>query len=660
MNSEALIEKLQEYRNPIVIFCIGILIGSTFYFKDLKLLFLFGICLTFLFLFLLLKNKKILLLTFATIFGYLYCFYYFKFFNINLDNLLNQKNIYIGEVLSSGGESGQYYRKYFVKLKSSLNSKVLLLTSHYEEYSPGDIIQITGTLKRPKNALLPGLFDERKYLFTRSVNYILKEEPGSIVFLDESKGTIFQKKIIDVRKKIISINSKYLLPDNLAIVNGIVLGSKASKLPDYLKDKIQSLGLSHITSASGFNISILAFCIFYLFRLFQKNKLLPTIISIFAVLFYSCIADFSASIIRAAVFTIFVLIGNLFDKKLKVLPGVSFIVLLFFLFNPVNLLDIGLQLSILAFLGLILFLSEGENGSKNENQNNFLSSLLLQSFFAQIMVMPLIVFYFHNIQILGLVSNLLAVPLASFILVIGLISILLGFIPKLELLNHLCCYLLKILSDLFLGWINFLDKTPLKQIFLPNLNFYLLILIYIFIIFSLCSLFISSCRKKYLAFLIVFSLLFFSVYRLTDTSEGKNVKIFSLAKYNQDAILVICPKEKPVLLSNRLDYNEHRALIDFLRLNNLGTDYNFYYINENHHINSSCIKDEKSKINIQYKDFSFDIIKNYKNKISTSSDYLKLPILMKNDPPFSKVFLSFDFNLYFYCLFIVFAVYFFI
>lgn len=637
MQEEALSNKLLEYKNPLVITAFAVLLSSAFYFQDVNSLYLVIFCLVIFLFFLFFQNIKFLLLISAIIFSYFYIVVYFKFFTVNLNNVLNQKNIFIGEILSSGNNNDSFYKKYYLKLKDYKSCKVQVVGSLYEEYSPGDIVQITGVLKKPKSALLPGLFDERKFLFTRNVHYILKAESGSLVFLDIPTSSFFKKWTYRLRERIIFQNSKYLQGNNLALVNGVVLGAKASQLSGNLKKKIQSLGLAHITAASGFNVSVLAAGIFYIFHLFYRGNFLPSLISIFVVLLYSSIADFSPSITRASVFITLVLLGNLFDKKLKILPVISLIILLFFLISPNSILDIGLQLSILAFLGLVLFSNEFQN-------RNPLFLIFLQSLFAQIMIVPLIVFYFHNIQVLGLVSNLLAIPLAGIILITGLITLLFAlifiYIPVLGFLNTCLYFLLKIFSDAFLFWINFLDKVPLKQVFLPNLSLPFLILIYAFILFCLCSLFLRALRRLYRSIIFGFVILLFLIYSFTDT--GKHLKIFFIPKYNQESTLILPPDGKPVLLATNFNEKDKEYLKTFLRLNNKSPDFIVYNLNKKHALNLSTpsIKNKENKIEVRYKKFSFDILKTYSEKITEPIDYIKLPMLKQSDPKLSLVFLS--------------------
>ena len=98
--------------------------------------------------------------------------------------------------------------------------------------------------------------------------------------------------------------------------------------------------------------------------------------------------------------------------------------------------------------------------------------------------------------------------------------------------------------------------------------------------------------------------------------------------------MAVIPSERPVLFASRHDENLEHYVRDYLKLNNISPDFIVHDLKKE--------KDNgESKAIIKYKDFSFEIIKNYKNKITNSADCVKLPILMKNAPSLYSVFLSF-------------------
>lgn len=626
------------------------LFGATFSFQDIQSIYLIFVSIIVLALFLYFRNLKILILLASILVGFFYSDCHLSCSLKALVPYLDKENIYIGKILSVDNSNDRFVKKYYFKVNKiidsnnntrEVNSEILVLGSKYEEYSPHDIVQVKGILKRPKGALLPGLFDERKYLLTKNVHYILKAEQGSLVFLDTSISSSFIKFINSTRSKLLKSNNTSLEPNNASLVNGILFGSKASRLKEELNNRIRDLGLSHITSASGFNVAILSGAIFALCGFFLKrNKIIPSIFSILFVLLYCALADCSASIVRATIFLILVIIGGLFDKKPKVLSGISFIMLLFFLVNPLNVLDIGLQLSVFAFLGLALLEQEVKQAILPSISKHFhnLISLIIQTLIAQIFVFPLLIFYFHNMQILGSLSNLLAVPLASVILITGLIKFLFLFSPFLE---HLIDVLLNIFSGLFLKWVDFLYIIPYKLIYFPNISFYTIVLLYCLLFLCLCGIFINSIKRKFIWLFVGISTLAIFSYISTDTSHY--LKVFFLPNYNKHSVLICPPKQNPIYLTLKINKKDIYTIKEYLKLNNLPSNLESYeLLNPSKTIPSnSLIKNETNKVSIRYQNFSLDILKNYSKKITNEANHVFLPILKKNDPLLNKVFDSY-------------------
>lgn len=502
MNNISILNKLQEYKNPLVIFLTGTLTGATFYFRSIELNIFFSLIFFTLFLFLFLRKKVLLLVLLSVLFGYFYLVYYSKSILPDIDEILNQRFTFMGEIASDMDGRSLYNKKYLFVIKKIIGSnqnkdiKVQVVGSKYEEYSPGDLVQLRGRLKYAKSAG-PGEFNNKKYLLTKGVKYLLIADSGTLIYLDSPLPTAFIRNISIFRDFIIKKSQGFI--ENNSLIHGILFGSKASNLDKDLKEKILTLGLSHITSASGFNVSILAGFVFFLFRLISENKYVPVVISITLVIIYAAMAGFSESVVRAMLIALLVLIGSLFGKKIKILPGMALIILIFFLSNPYSVLSVGFQLSCLAFLGIILFYMELHNllSTVMNKYLFFFVSIFFQSLIAQIMVIPLIAFYFHNVQIMGLISNLIAVPIAALILVIGLLSIPVSFFQFLLPLYQLICNILNFLLLLFVKWMDLLYIFPYKGLMLPDISFYLLIILYVFIFSFLSFILIklASCMK---------------------------------------------------------------------------------------------------------------------------------------------------------------------
>lgn len=642
-----MLDKFLEIKNPIVLVTLGLLTGFTFYFRNLNFIYLFIIYMIVSICSIHFKKSGFILIGLSALFGYIYSLEFIKYKTPNYDLFLEKKSMYIGEVLDLE-TSNKFQRRYYIKIKRIINNNkktnssflVLAKTTKYDDYEAGDIIEFKGKLKKPKTAILPGLFDEKRFLSSKNIYYTLNTEKGSLVYLD-SKERPF--KIIEtIRTRIIKSNEFYIKnTDNCNLINGVLVGSKASPLSKELRDRIRSLGLSHITSASGFNISILCASVFFLLKIFFKRRMLiPTMISFFAIIFYTALADFSSSIIRASIFLVLALIGNLLEKKAKILPTISLITILFFITNPLSVTDIGFQLSVFSFLGITLFIDEIKEKVlplfHKAIQSLFL--VTLESFFAQLLVLPILVFYFHSIQILGIISNLLAVPIASIMLIVGLTNSIFLFIPVFKFILPYSYKLLDLLADVFMWWVNLLNYIPTKEIFIPETNFYSTVLTYPLIVLVFILILTKANKVKITISILCFIVLIGLSNRIYNTSGY--IKIICFPKYSQEAILVLPPNKTPIFFGTSLNSSTKKQILHFLKVHKNKNEFVFYNLKDKTNLisNNDWIKDSKNNILISHNGFIFEIIKNYNSKIKSNSDFIKLPILMKKDSSFSTIF----------------------
>lgn len=639
----------QDIKNPLfVVFC-GVFFALFYLWFNTQILILVFIVTGVSGIFF--RKRIFVVLAYSFFCALIYSGIYFSLQFRNLDFLLDKKTIYFGSVMSDAKPQGFYIKSFKFLLDGfidetgaykKIKSEVLVNSSFFEEYEIGDFIQIKGEIVKPEGALLPGMYDEKKRLLIDGINYKLKSSQGGLVYLGENKSFLILKRVNQLRKRFF-LHNKINLSKNLNecfIVDGIIFGSKASDLSKELKDKFRSLGLSHITAASGFNVSILSGFIFFVFNfLIRKNrrlKIIPYAVSFFAVVFYSAMADFSPSILRASIFIILVLISNFLSKKLKIIPVVSLILLLFFFSFPLSLMDVGLQLSVFAFLGLALFY-----GIIQDNIFQYISnylklpiSILLQTLIAQIFVMPLILFYFHNIQILSLVSNLFAIPISVLILFTGIVYIISSAFFGLNFISVLIAQALIKLASIFLAWVNFLYLFQFKEFLISRVNLITITLLYL-LIFSIFILLLNP-KNKTLKFLVLSSiiLIFANIYFF---SQDRKLKIFCLSKYNIDSILVVLPVKDTYLFSNRISPEFLEDINYFIQLNGLSGSLRYFTFNNTENVHNEFINNLPEKVTVKYKEFLFESYKDYPISGTENPDFIKLPIMKKSDPTLNSV-----------------------
>ncbi len=253
-------------------------------------------------------------------------------------------------------------------------------------------------------------------------------------------------------------------------------------LDDILLATFQKTGIAHILAISGLHIGIIAAVFVFLFsKLSNSIKYLSSIIIIW--LFVSWV-NFPASAVRAAImFTLFG-ISKLCYKKIY-LPNILFVSFIFFVvFEPLVIFQIGFQLSFTAVAGIVIALEFLEESKIN---NIFITTFFI-CVFIQILTLPIASYYFKIIPIYGILLNLFVPYLLTFILPIGIISLLISIfsIAIARLFGIINSALIDIIIRMSDAFSNFNLKIFLEYRFtVKQLLFYYFIFFCVLLMFSI-------------------------------------------------------------------------------------------------------------------------------------------------------------------------------
>ena len=211
----------------------------------------------------------------------------------------------------------------------------------------GNRYKIKAKLRLPFKAGNPSQFDYGKYLRNFDTFTLVYAEKSDCELL---KGELplkwkLMQDLNNVRNRIIDEHSKYLKSPNLEILGGIVFGDDAVAPPDYIKDSFTNSGLLHILAASGMNVAFIFGFWFYILSIF-KVPYKPRVLSgMGVIILYTLMTGLGASVIRAALMLLFVLIGKLIDRDSHSVALLSFVAMLMLIYNPAFINDVGFQLS---------------------------------------------------------------------------------------------------------------------------------------------------------------------------------------------------------------------------------------------------------------------------------------------------------------------------
>ena len=263
--------------------------------------------------------------------------------------------------------------------------------SFYKNYSLNDILSINGSLSIPNNNTIPNTFNYKKYLSHKKIDYILKIDNYSIK--EKNKNILFKIKNY-IYKRINNIsNNSYLY--------AFILG-ESSYIDEEIYNNYKINNITHLFALSGLHISIFSSILLFILNKLKCNQVLSFILVSIFLLFFSFIASFTPSILRATILFILSNINNIFYFyiKPKYLLFITFIILT--LINPYFIFYTGFILSFTITYFILL-----------NNENNNKSSILKISIISFLSSFPIIINLSYEINILGFLNNLFFIPYVS-------------------------------------------------------------------------------------------------------------------------------------------------------------------------------------------------------------------------------------------------------
>ena len=346
------------------------------------------------------------------------------------------------------GVKYQYKEKDFQKVTVQNGGHKYLLHIYGEGVEPENIIGcnvvFSGEVELPSTRRNPGCFDYRLYLKTINVRSIIKCDAADIIFIDpdfahEPLGYLLNKLAI-VKYDYLKKMKGYMSSQSYGLLTGMLFGSK-----DYMEDDtyeaFQKNGVAHILSVSGIHVGIVYGFIFMLLR--KRIIFFNAVIIIIFLLAYAAMAEFSPSVIRAAVMIIVHMISKLIHRPYDLLTGTCLAALLMLIINPLNLFHVGFQLSFLAVILLAFFIpflkryvgkkkimgiykerykSEDAGGLQihEDTLKKKAVESLLPLVILQIGMAPFSIFVFNHFSMSGLILNIPIIAVAGLIIPVGI------------------------------------------------------------------------------------------------------------------------------------------------------------------------------------------------------------------------------------------------
>lgn len=327
---------------------------------------------------------------------------------------------------------------------------------------PGDRVLFRGVLKRFRSGRNPGGFDYVLYQAQKGYNgqCFLKDERLVVKLAAAPKSfpasvlNALRGRIELFRQKVLLWSQRTLDPAPSAFYAAMILGYK-TLLDRQWQDNIHQTGLNHLLSVSGLHIGMLSIFVFWVFRL-GVRYLHPSILAkisdkqlalwpaLISAVFYAFLAGFGAPTIWRSVLTLCVFFMAAFRfRRADSTTMLALAALLILAADPDFLWQLPFQLTFACVLAIIVIYPKfrglrlgrifpilGHDRLPGRIFSHF-EDVFWISIAINILLLPLIIFYFDGFALAGLAASVLLIPYTGFaILPLGLLSVFLFGISR--------------------------------------------------------------------------------------------------------------------------------------------------------------------------------------------------------------------------------------
>jgi competence protein ComEC len=281
--------------------------------------------------------------------------------------------------------------------------------------APGDHIRVTGEVRVLEPFRNPGT--EPRGAGPRTPRYLATARAAGVERLPPAPLPWWLRARLWIHSTI----EAHLPPVSGALLEGLLIGERRQLPPTLLAD-FRRAGVYHVLAISGFNVALVAGSAFLLLRLARLPAPLAAGLALATLVAFAAVVGGQPSVLRATVMGGLFLAAGLLGRESRVWNSLAAALLVLLALDPGSLSEPGLQLSFAATAGL-LHLGPWIRARLPPWCPGPIATALAVSAGAQLGVTPVMLLHFGQLSPLGVVANLLVVPIASLLTTGGVLTL---------------------------------------------------------------------------------------------------------------------------------------------------------------------------------------------------------------------------------------------
>ena len=334
-------------------------------------------------------------------------------------------------------------------------SRIIIYTDSNLQFHMGNKIKVRGEVSFFENARNPGNFDQKRYYQIRDIHGMVWAE--EITLLDAGVWR-WRSKLAEFRRRWQEALVSALGEEDGTAMGAMMLGERA-EMDQELQSLLKAAGISHIIAISGLHLSFIGIGMYKIIRRLTGSYPVGGVFGILFLMLYILMIGFTVSVVRALVMFLFRVGADMAGRHYDAPTALSAAAVAVLVWRPLSLYDGGFWLSFGAVLAVLTVVQEEisvytlhnngqqvgtrtQQSSLKQNKKDgpwpvylrrfweYVGQVILQGLTASIginlVILPILLYYFFEFPMYSFVLNLFVIPLMSVLLFLGMAGSLLA------------------------------------------------------------------------------------------------------------------------------------------------------------------------------------------------------------------------------------------